>query len=86
MKDSSILDACGKFMWDKSTEAYLKSHLKPSVRILNLTTNHIGPGSANIIINMMHNKSSNLEELVFDQCRLTVESSIKIFEALHNPK
>ncbi|KAH0789120.1 Leucine Rich Repeat family protein [Histomonas meleagridis] len=86
MKDSSILDVCGKFMWDKSTETYLKSHLNSSTHLLNLATNHIGPGSADIITSMMKYESSNLEELVFDQCRLTVESSMKIFDALPQSK
>ena len=78
----TTFDISGKFLWDKSTESQLKSHLTCKTSVLNLSTNHIGKGSIKLIIDFIKNEKSNLNALIFDQCRMCVESTCKLFDAL----
>lgn len=78
----TTIDLSGQFLWDSPTEAALRSQLTPRMRVLNLSTCHVGRGSTALITAALTAADSAVEALVLDQCRLSVSSACALFAAL----
>jgi hypothetical protein len=72
----------GAFLWGNPTADFLQNDLTPDTTSLNLSTCHVNEASGQLITSVLQHPDSKLARLVLNQCRMTVATSISIFQAI----
>lgn len=80
------IDVSGKFMWNKVTFSFLTDSLNTDIVRLNLSTNHIAPESAELLVSHIRSRGSKLRYLNIIKTRMSIKTANQIFSAIGESK
>lgn len=86
MEAEGVLSRENEFLWCNATFEFLSENLNPSIESLNLNTDHVDLNSARLISQLIVDPNNQLIDLSLDQCRLTVNATIILIQALAQSK
>jgi Ran GTPase-activating protein (RanGAP) involved in mRNA processing and transport len=82
MSTETAIDLSGRWLWSVPTFGHIQASLTYNVTVLNLSTCHVSHGCALLISDHLQNDHSRLLTLNLNYCRVSVSSSIEIFQAI----